>query len=101
MAADQSAAELERFLAERADHLLARAVLLTGSREADEDLLQSAVERCCGGGAGSTGIPRATCAGRCATVQVTSAGPRYEADRPAILAVWLTTPHGIWPSTTP
>jgi RNA polymerase sigma-70 factor (sigma-E family) len=45
MAADRSAAELERFLAERADHLLRTAVLLTGSREAGEDLLQTAVER--------------------------------------------------------
>ena len=44
-AADRSAAELERFLADRADHLLRTAVLLTGSREAGEDLLQTAVER--------------------------------------------------------
>jgi RNA polymerase sigma-70 factor (sigma-E family) len=45
MAAGQSTAELERFLAERADHLLRTAVLLAGSREAGEDLLQTAVER--------------------------------------------------------
>jgi RNA polymerase sigma-70 factor (sigma-E family) len=45
MAAERSAAELERFLDERADHLLRTAVLLTGSREAGEDLLQTAVER--------------------------------------------------------
>jgi RNA polymerase sigma-70 factor (sigma-E family) len=45
MTADRSTAELERFLAERADHLLHTAVLLTGSREAGEDLLQTAVER--------------------------------------------------------
>jgi RNA polymerase sigma-70 factor (sigma-E family) len=45
MAADRSTAELERFLAERADHLLRTAVLLTGSKEAGEDLLQTAVER--------------------------------------------------------
>ena len=45
MAADRSVAELERLLAERADHLLRTAVLLTGSREAGEDLLQTAVER--------------------------------------------------------
>jgi hypothetical protein len=45
MAADRSAAELERFLAERADHLLCTAVLLAGGREAGEDLLQTAVER--------------------------------------------------------
>ena len=45
MAAGRSTAELERFLAERADHLLRTAVLLSGSREAGEDLLQTAVER--------------------------------------------------------
>jgi DNA-directed RNA polymerase specialized sigma24 family protein len=45
MTADRSAAELVRFLAERADHLLRTAVLLTGSREAGEDLLQTAIER--------------------------------------------------------
>jgi len=43
--ADRSTAELERFLTERADHLLRTAVLLTGSRETGEDLLQTAVER--------------------------------------------------------
>jgi RNA polymerase sigma-70 factor (sigma-E family) len=45
MPADRSTAELERFLADRADHLLRTAVLLTGNREAGEDLLQTAVER--------------------------------------------------------
>src|ERR1700739_4130123 len=45
MAADRSVAEFEGFLAERADHLLRTAVLLAGSREAGEDLLQTAVER--------------------------------------------------------
>ena len=45
MAADRSVAELERFLTERADHLLRTAVLLSGSKEAGEDLLQTAVER--------------------------------------------------------
>jgi RNA polymerase sigma-70 factor (sigma-E family) len=45
MAANRSTAELECFLAERADHLLRTAVLLTGTREAGEDLLQTAVER--------------------------------------------------------
>jgi RNA polymerase sigma-70 factor (sigma-E family) len=45
MAAERSMAELERFVAERADHLLRTAVLLAGSREAGEDLLQTAVER--------------------------------------------------------
>ena len=45
MAADRSTAELERFLAERADHLLRTAALLAGGRDAGEDLLQTAVER--------------------------------------------------------
>jgi RNA polymerase sigma-70 factor (sigma-E family) len=45
MPPDRSGAELERFLAERADHLLRTAVLLTGSKDAGEDLLQTAVER--------------------------------------------------------
>jgi RNA polymerase sigma-70 factor (sigma-E family) len=45
MAADRSTAELEGFLAERANHLLRTAVLLSGSREAGEDMLQTAVER--------------------------------------------------------
>ncbi|HEY1666720.1 MAG TPA: SigE family RNA polymerase sigma factor [Trebonia sp.] len=44
MAAERSTAELEEFLAERADHLLRTAVLLAGGREAGEDLLQTAVE---------------------------------------------------------
>jgi len=44
-AVHRSTAELERFLAERADHLLRTAALLTGSRDAGEELLQTAVER--------------------------------------------------------
>jgi RNA polymerase sigma-70 factor (sigma-E family) len=36
---------LERFVAERGDMLLRTAILLTGSREAGEDLLQAALER--------------------------------------------------------
>ena len=44
-AADLSDAELERFWAEHGGHLLRAAVLLTGSREAGEDLLQAAMER--------------------------------------------------------
>jgi RNA polymerase sigma-70 factor (sigma-E family) len=39
------AADLETFLAERGTALLRSAVLLTGSREAGEDLLQAALER--------------------------------------------------------
>ena len=45
MPPDQPVADLEAFLAERGDHLLRTAVLLAGSREAGEDLLQAALER--------------------------------------------------------
>lgn len=45
MRADRAAADLERFLAERGEPLLRTAVLLAGSREAGEDLLQAALER--------------------------------------------------------
>jgi RNA polymerase sigma-70 factor (sigma-E family) len=45
MANDRTVRELERFLAERADRLMRTAVLLTGSREAGQDLLQTALER--------------------------------------------------------
>lgn len=45
MEADKAVADLESFLAERGDHLLRTAVLLAGSREAGEDLLQTALER--------------------------------------------------------
>jgi RNA polymerase sigma-70 factor (sigma-E family) len=42
---DRAVADLELFLAERGDYLLRTAVLLTGSKEAGEDLLQAALER--------------------------------------------------------
>ena len=45
MAHDRKAGELDQFLAERADPLMRTAVLLTGSREAGQDLLQTALER--------------------------------------------------------
>jgi RNA polymerase sigma-70 factor (sigma-E family) len=45
MAAERTIAELELFLAERGEPVLRTAVLLTGSREAGEDLLQAALER--------------------------------------------------------
>ena len=45
MGADRAAADLELFLAERGEPLLRTAVLLAGSREAGEDLLQAALER--------------------------------------------------------
>lgn len=45
MAHDRAVAGLEHLLAERADLLMRTAVLLTGSREAGQDLLQTALER--------------------------------------------------------
>ena len=45
MAADPTGGELESFLAERADRLMRTAVLLTGSHDAGQDLLQTALER--------------------------------------------------------
>jgi RNA polymerase sigma-70 factor (sigma-E family) len=45
MAEDPAAAEFERFITERADALMRTAVLLTGRREAAQDLLQTALER--------------------------------------------------------
>ena len=45
MAHDPAVADLESFLAERGEPLLRTAVLLTGSKEAGEDLLQAALER--------------------------------------------------------
>lgn len=43
MAEDPCDGDLERFLAERGGHLLRAAVLLTGSKEAGEDLVQAAL----------------------------------------------------------
>jgi RNA polymerase sigma-70 factor (sigma-E family) len=45
MTPNPGVAGLEEFLAERGTHLLRTAVLLTGSQEAGEDLLQTALER--------------------------------------------------------
>jgi RNA polymerase sigma-70 factor (sigma-E family) len=45
MEPDRAVTDLELFLAERGRPLLRTAVLLTGSREAGEDLLQAALER--------------------------------------------------------
>jgi RNA polymerase sigma-70 factor (sigma-E family) len=45
MGKDRTIGELERFLTERADRLMCTAVLLTGSRNAAQDLLQTALER--------------------------------------------------------
>lgn len=45
MAVDPRQAELEQFLAERGGRLLHAAMLLTGSQDAGEDLLQAALER--------------------------------------------------------
>lgn len=45
MGADRAVADLELFLADRGEALLRTAVLLAGSRDAGEDLLQAALER--------------------------------------------------------
>ena len=45
MAHDPAVADLESFLAERGEPLLRTAVLLAGSKEAGEDLLQAGLER--------------------------------------------------------
>jgi RNA polymerase sigma-70 factor (sigma-E family) len=45
MDGEQSIAVLEQLLAEKGEHLLRTAILLTGSRADGEDLLQSALER--------------------------------------------------------
>jgi len=45
MADDRAVADLESLLAERYEPLLRTAVLLAGSKEAGEDLLQAALER--------------------------------------------------------
>jgi RNA polymerase sigma-70 factor (sigma-E family) len=59
MAKDPRAGELERFLAERGGHLLRAAVLLTGSKEAGEDLVQAALERLLRRGPAVHGDPEA------------------------------------------
>jgi DNA-directed RNA polymerase specialized sigma24 family protein len=45
MDGEQPVAALEQLLAEKGEHLLRTAILLTGSRADGEDLLQSALER--------------------------------------------------------
>ena len=45
METDRAVADLESFVAERGEALLRTAVLLAGSREAGEDLLQAGLER--------------------------------------------------------
>ena len=59
MAEDPCDGELGRFLAERGGHLLRAAVLLTGSREAGEDLVQAALERLLRRGPAVHGDPEA------------------------------------------
>jgi RNA polymerase sigma-70 factor (sigma-E family) len=59
MAEDPCGGELERFLAERGGHLLRAAVLLTGSKEAGEDLVQTALERLLRRGSAVHGDPEA------------------------------------------
>jgi RNA polymerase sigma-70 factor (sigma-E family) len=59
MAEDPHDGELERFLTERGGHLLRAAVLLTGSKEAGEDLVQAALERLLRRGSAVHGDPEA------------------------------------------
>jgi len=59
MAEDPCDGELERFLAERGGHLLRSAVLLAGSKEAGEDLVQAALERLLRRGPAVHGDPEA------------------------------------------
>ena len=59
MAEDPRDGKLERFLAERGGHLLRAAVLLTGSKEAGEDLVQAALERLLRRGPAVHGDPEA------------------------------------------
>ena len=59
MGEDPRDGELERFLAERGGHLLRSAVLLTGSKEAGEDLVQAALERLLRRGSAVHGDPEA------------------------------------------
>ena len=59
MAEDPCDGKLERFLAERGGHLLRSAVLLTGSKEAGEDLVQAALERLLRRGPAVHGDPEA------------------------------------------
>jgi RNA polymerase sigma-70 factor (sigma-E family) len=57
MTEDPGDSDLERFLAERGGHLLRAAVLLTGSKEAGEDLIQAALERLLRRGSAVRGDP--------------------------------------------
>lgn len=59
MANDRMAEVLERLLTERADQLMRTAVLLMGSREAGQDLLQAALERLLRHGKALHGDPEA------------------------------------------
>jgi RNA polymerase sigma-70 factor (sigma-E family) len=59
LAEDPCGGELERFLTERGGHLLRAAVLLTGSKESGEDLVQAALERLLRRGPAVQGDPEA------------------------------------------
>jgi RNA polymerase sigma-70 factor (sigma-E family) len=59
MTEDPCDGELERFLAERGGHLLRSAMLLTGSKEAGEDLVQAGLERLLRRGPAVHGDPEA------------------------------------------
>ncbi len=89
MTADRSAAELERFLAERADHLLRAAVLLTGSKEAGEDLLQTAVGRLLRRWRRFDGEPEGVAG--VAGNRIAGASPTLTSSPATTLSVWLLT----------
>jgi DNA-directed RNA polymerase specialized sigma24 family protein len=75
VARDQQVEDLEQFLGRRGQALLRTAALLTGSIEAGEDLLQSAIERLLRQRNRLDGDPEgSTCAARCATWLLTSSG---------------------------
>jgi hypothetical protein len=76
MGNDRAIGELERFLAERADRLMRTAVLLTGSRDAGQDLLQAALERLLRHWRTLDGYPEGTCAARGTTWPRTAFGDR-------------------------
>jgi RNA polymerase sigma-70 factor (sigma-E family) len=57
MEPDRAVADLELFLADRGEHLLRTAVLLTGGKQAGEDLLQAALERLLRRGSAIRGDP--------------------------------------------
>jgi hypothetical protein len=77
MEPDRAVADLELFLADRGDPLLRTAVLLGGSKETGEDLLQAALERLLRHWPTIEGNPRrATRGGPSTTLRPTAGGSR-------------------------